>query len=186
MAQIREAVRQARPDIVYSCFGFPKQEWMIDQLRSALPSAWFLGLGGSLSMVAGELPRAPGWMRQAGLEWVHRLALEPKRLFKRYILQDAPFAMRLFSHALYSRLTIKRQNLEFTRMQTNAAQPSASQSSVPAEAVLGSHFPDETSRLMLKRLPIDRREQLAGPAACMEFRLTDAPVANAVAGGPGR
>ena len=99
VARIREAVTEAKPDIVYSCFGFPKQEWIIDQLRRALPSAWFLGLGGSFSMVAGELPRAPGWMRQLGLEWVHRLALEPKRLFKRYILQDAPLAIHLFSHA---------------------------------------------------------------------------------------
>jgi N-acetylglucosaminyldiphosphoundecaprenol N-acetyl-beta-D-mannosaminyltransferase len=105
---ICETVAEASPDIVYSCFGFPKQEWMISQLRKRMPTTWFLGLGGSLSMVAGELPRAPKWMQRTGLEWIHRMALEPQRLFQRYIIQDAPFALRLFSHALYSRWLFRR------------------------------------------------------------------------------
>ena len=107
MIEIFSTVVAARPDIVYSCFGFPKQEWVIQQLRQSLPATWFLGLGGSLSMITGELPRAPGWMRKTGLEWMHRMALEPRRLFKRYIVQDLPFAARLFSNSLKYRLTAR-------------------------------------------------------------------------------
>jgi N-acetylglucosaminyldiphosphoundecaprenol N-acetyl-beta-D-mannosaminyltransferase len=107
---ICEAVIETQPDIVYSCLGFPKQEWMINQLRARLPRTWFLGVGGSLSMVAGELPRAPKWMQRSGLEWLHRMALEPRRLFRRYIVQDVPFALRLFGHALYCRWQFKRQS----------------------------------------------------------------------------
>jgi exopolysaccharide biosynthesis WecB/TagA/CpsF family protein len=93
----------AKPDIVYSCFGFPKQEWVIQQLQPQLPGTWFLGLGGSFSMIAGEFRRAPQWMQKAGLEWVCRLAQEPRRLFKRYVVCDAPFAFRLFASALRDR-----------------------------------------------------------------------------------
>jgi exopolysaccharide biosynthesis WecB/TagA/CpsF family protein len=151
VADIRKAVTLARPDIVYSCFGFPKQEWMIDQLRDALPAAWFLGLGGSLSMVAGELPRAPRWMRHTGFEWVHRLALEPERLFKRYIVQDAPFAVRLFGHALYCRWTLPKQNSRFTRMRMSMAPRSVAQTSISSHAAGNRRLPDETSRLVMKR-----------------------------------
>jgi exopolysaccharide biosynthesis WecB/TagA/CpsF family protein len=103
VAAIRDQIVAVNPALVYSCFGFPKQEWVIQQLRERLPGSWFLGLGGSLSMVSGEFRRAPGWMRSTGLEWLCRLAQEPQRLFKRYIIQDAPFAWRLFASAIWHR-----------------------------------------------------------------------------------
>jgi exopolysaccharide biosynthesis WecB/TagA/CpsF family protein len=130
MIEIFSTVVAARPDIVYSCFGFPKQEWVIQQLRQGLPATWFLGLGGSLSMITGELPRAPGWMRKTGLEWMHRMALEPRRLFKRYIVQDLPFAARLFSNSIKYRLTAR----------AGRSLPYGS-SSVHAEAISASHEP---------------------------------------------
>jgi exopolysaccharide biosynthesis WecB/TagA/CpsF family protein len=103
VAAIRDQIVAANPAVVYSCFGFPKQEWVIQQLREHLPGSWFLGLGGSLSMISGEFWRAPRWMRSTGLEWLCRLAQEPHRLFKRYIIQDAPFVWRLFASALWHR-----------------------------------------------------------------------------------
>jgi N-acetylglucosaminyldiphosphoundecaprenol N-acetyl-beta-D-mannosaminyltransferase len=106
LAEMKHRVIAARPDLVYSCFGFPKQEWVIQQLRAHMPGSWFLGLGGSLSMLSGEFHRAPRWMQRAGLEWVCRLAQEPRRLFKRYLIHDAPFALYLFATALKQRWTI--------------------------------------------------------------------------------
>jgi len=103
VAAIKERIAAARPDLVYSCFGFPKQEWMIQQLQELLPGSWFLGLGGSLSMIAGEFRQAPVWMRRSGLEWVCRLGQEPRRLFTRYIVHDAPFAVRLLGNAVWHR-----------------------------------------------------------------------------------
>lgn len=100
MTEIGNALHSARPDLVYSCFGFPKQELVIAALRERLPSAWFLGLGGSLAIVSGRTPRAPRWIQEAGMEWAWRLALEPRRLFGRYIVRDLPFVCRLLGNAL--------------------------------------------------------------------------------------
>lgn len=103
MTEIGNALHSAKPDLVYSCFGFPKQEFVIHAVRHRLPSAWFLGLGGSLSMVSGRTRRAPGWMQNIGMEWLWRLGLEPQRLFHRYIINDLPFAIRLLAASLVER-----------------------------------------------------------------------------------
>ncbi|MEX2545789.1 MAG: WecB/TagA/CpsF family glycosyltransferase, partial [Phycisphaeraceae bacterium] len=93
----------ARPDIVYVALGSPKQERLIARLRPALPDAWWLGVGISFSFVAGHVRRAPRWMQRLGLEWVHRLAQEPRRLARRYLLQGLPFAARLLATAALPR-----------------------------------------------------------------------------------
>src|SRR5262249_49653614 len=60
--------------------------------------------GISLSFIAGEVKRAPKWVQRAGLEWLHRLAQEPRRLARRYLVQDIPFALfQLFPSALAAR-----------------------------------------------------------------------------------
>jgi N-acetylglucosaminyldiphosphoundecaprenol N-acetyl-beta-D-mannosaminyltransferase len=58
-----------------------------------------IGIGGSFGFVAGEVPRAPLWMQRLGLEWTHRLAQEPRRLARRYLIDDLPFGIRLLAHA---------------------------------------------------------------------------------------
>ena len=100
----------AAPDIVFCGLGFPKQEELIARLRLELPQTWFLGCGAALSFVGGALPRAPRWMQRAGAEWLHRLLVEPRRLFRRYVVQDLPFVCALFVQALGSRAvrTIER------------------------------------------------------------------------------
>jgi N-acetylglucosaminyldiphosphoundecaprenol N-acetyl-beta-D-mannosaminyltransferase len=100
MTEIGNALHSAKPDLVYSCFGFPKQELVISALRDRVPSTWFLGLGGSLAIVSGRTRRAPEWMQNIGMEWAWRLGLEPRRLFHRYIVRDLPFVFRLFGNAL--------------------------------------------------------------------------------------
>ena len=86
---------EAKPDVVFVGLGFPKQERLIEQLRETLPSAWFMGCGAAIGFVAGIRRRAPGWMQRAGVEWLHRLILEPRRLVRRYLLHDMPFAVHL-------------------------------------------------------------------------------------------
>jgi N-acetylglucosaminyldiphosphoundecaprenol N-acetyl-beta-D-mannosaminyltransferase len=105
MERIRAMLAAAAPDIVYVGLGFPKQERLIEQLRSTLPQAWFLGIGISFSFVAGEVKRAPRWMQRLGLEWVHRMAQEPGRLLKRYLVHGVPFAIRLMAGATRARFT---------------------------------------------------------------------------------
>jgi N-acetylglucosaminyldiphosphoundecaprenol N-acetyl-beta-D-mannosaminyltransferase len=94
-SRIVAELERTQPDIVYVGLGFPKQERLIGELRSQFPRTWFLGIGISISFVAGEVSRAPRWMQRSGLEWLHRLAQEPRRLVRRYLLIGIPFAARL-------------------------------------------------------------------------------------------
>lgn len=102
--RIREALRAARPALVLIGLGFPKQERLIRVLRAEMPETWFVGVGISLSFLAGEQPRAPAALQRLGLEWMHRLWHEPRRLFRRYVVQGFPFVLRLFTWALIHRL----------------------------------------------------------------------------------
>ena len=92
---VRERLATARPDIVFAGLGFPKQERIIAALAPGLPGTWFVGCGAAIPFAAGVLRRAPEWVQQAGLEWAWRLASEPRRLFRRYLVEDLPFAVRL-------------------------------------------------------------------------------------------
>lgn len=105
METIRRVLREARPDVVYVALGFPRQERLIERLRGELPEAWFVGVGISFSFLSGDVPRAPDWLQRIGLEWAHRLAKEPRRLARRYLVHDLPFAARLGLHSLRRRLT---------------------------------------------------------------------------------
>jgi N-acetylglucosaminyldiphosphoundecaprenol N-acetyl-beta-D-mannosaminyltransferase len=102
--RIERELRQTRPDIVYVGLGFPKQERLIVALRDRLPHTWFLSCGISFSFVAGEITRAPAVMQRLGLEWLHRMTQEPKRLYRRYLLHGIPFLVQLLSSALFFRL----------------------------------------------------------------------------------
>ena len=103
VAAIVAQLRATAPDIVYLALGFPKQEQLALRLAPHLPSTWFVGVGISFSFVAGEVQRAPRWMQAAGLEWVHRLHQEPRRLFRRYVVDGLPFAARMLASALRAR-----------------------------------------------------------------------------------
>ncbi|MEO0321476.1 MAG: WecB/TagA/CpsF family glycosyltransferase [Myxococcota bacterium] len=103
MEAMRAQLRASGADVVFVALGFPKQERLIRELRAELPEAWWLGVGISFSYLAGDVAQAPGWMQQLGLEWVHRLSQEPKRLAERYLVHDLPFAFRLLGDAARAR-----------------------------------------------------------------------------------
>ena len=98
------AIVESKPDLVYVGLGFPKQERVISRLRAELPFTWFLGCGAAVNFIAGDRARAPRWMQRTGLEWAHRLASEPRRLARRYVRHDAPYAMRLLASSCAQRL----------------------------------------------------------------------------------
>jgi N-acetylglucosaminyldiphosphoundecaprenol N-acetyl-beta-D-mannosaminyltransferase len=101
--RIAREVSAAKPDVVFVGLGFPKQEQLIQELRSHLPGAWFVGVGISISFAAGYVRRAPGWMQSLGLEWAHRLRQEPRRLASRYLVHGPPFAARLLGSSALAR-----------------------------------------------------------------------------------
>lgn len=104
IAHLTARLSNAAPDIVYVGLGKPKQDLLINQLRARLPQAWFVGVGISFSFVCGAVLRAPGWMQRLGLEWLHRLAQEPRRLGTRYLVHGLPLAAGLLSGAAIQRL----------------------------------------------------------------------------------
>jgi N-acetylglucosaminyldiphosphoundecaprenol N-acetyl-beta-D-mannosaminyltransferase len=104
LTAVRRRLLDAAPNIVYVGLGFPRQERIIYELAPMLPSAWFIGCGAAIPFAAGTATRAPVWMQRCGLEWAHRLAKEPRRLFRRYLLQDLPYAARLLLSAAVSRI----------------------------------------------------------------------------------
>ena len=103
MEAMRARLRDASPDFVYIGLPFPKASALANDLRHVLPHAWFLGIGVSFSFVCGDVVRAPRWMQRLGLEWIHRLQQEPRRLARRYLLEGLPFALRLFGASLAKR-----------------------------------------------------------------------------------
>jgi N-acetylglucosaminyldiphosphoundecaprenol N-acetyl-beta-D-mannosaminyltransferase len=88
-----DSVRAVRPDLVLVALGPPKQELWIDRHREALGSSVGIGIGAGLDFLIGRHKRAPRWMSQAGLEWFYRLAQEPRRLWRRYLLEAPRFAL---------------------------------------------------------------------------------------------
>ncbi|MEU5696804.1 WecB/TagA/CpsF family glycosyltransferase [Actinosynnema sp. NPDC020468] len=98
-AEVVASAVKAEPDLVLVGLGFPKQERLIRLLRAELPQAWFLGCGAGIPMAAGEFKRASGVVQKVGAEWLHRLALEPRRLARRYLRDDLPFALKLLVQA---------------------------------------------------------------------------------------
>lgn len=100
---LRSELANARPDVIYVAFGAPKEERIISRLRAHLPTPWWIGVGVSLSFMSGDIRRAPRWMQRAGIEWLHRLSQEPRRLAYRYLVQDLPFAARLLARAWLAR-----------------------------------------------------------------------------------
>lgn len=95
MKRLAHELLRVRPDIVLVGYDAPVCERAIDELRRALPSAWWLGVGVSFSFVSGEFRRAPSWLQAVGLEWLHRVSLEPGRLLGLCLFQCVPFAVTL-------------------------------------------------------------------------------------------
>ncbi|MFA6963648.1 MAG: WecB/TagA/CpsF family glycosyltransferase [Patescibacteria group bacterium] len=93
--EVVEAVKKSRSEILLVCLGAPLQEeWLVENLK-ATGAKIGIGLGGTFDFVARVVPRAPSWMQHAGLEWLFRLIIEPKRLFRQMALPKFMFLMLL-------------------------------------------------------------------------------------------
>jgi N-acetylglucosaminyldiphosphoundecaprenol N-acetyl-beta-D-mannosaminyltransferase len=104
LTAIDAALETAKPDIVFVGLGFPKQEHLILRLKSRFPKIWFVSCGISLSYLSGDVTRAPVWAQRLGLEWLHRLVHEPRRLARRYLVEGLPFFALLLASALRHRV----------------------------------------------------------------------------------
>ena len=90
-AAVIDAIRDARPDVVLVALGNPLQEDWILRHRGAIGAGVLIGVGALFDFWAGDKPRAPRLVRQLHLEWLFRLALEPRRLVRRYTIDIVGF-----------------------------------------------------------------------------------------------
>lgn len=89
--KIISLINNAKPDILFVGVGAPKQEKWIYHNLSDLKVPISLGIGASFDFIAGTINRAPKWMQKNGIEWLWRFGQEPKRLFRRYFIEDIAF-----------------------------------------------------------------------------------------------
>lgn len=89
--EVIDEIREHSPDIVLVALGCPKQEHFMLAAGQKLGPVVCVGVGASLDFVAGTVKRSPRWMSRVGLEWAYRLGQEPKRLWRRYLVQDPKF-----------------------------------------------------------------------------------------------
>lgn len=96
------AIRDARVDLLLVGIGCPKQErWMADH-RAELPCV-MVGVGAAFDLLAGRTREAPRWMQRSGLEWVHRLSQDPRRLWRRYARHNPRFVALFLAELLRRR-----------------------------------------------------------------------------------
>ena len=110
--EVVQAIRRCRPQLLFVALGCPKQEFWIHRWKHELDVPVCIGIGGTLDILTGRLKRAPRWVQRAGLEWLYRLQQEPRRLWRRYVLQDIPTTLRatgsVLREVLVSRMRWRR------------------------------------------------------------------------------
>ena len=98
--QIIQMINEAAPDIVWVGLSTPKQErWMAEHV-GRLTAPVLIGVGAAFDFLTGRKPQAPRWMQRAGLEWLFRLLTEPRRLWRRYLINNPLFVALVVLQAL--------------------------------------------------------------------------------------
>jgi N-acetylglucosaminyldiphosphoundecaprenol N-acetyl-beta-D-mannosaminyltransferase len=94
-ARLIRNIRDAAPAFLFVALGAPRQDFWIRDHLAELNVPVAMGVGCTLDLLAGTSSRAPAWMRSSGLEWAYRLVREPRRLWRRYLVNDLPLFARL-------------------------------------------------------------------------------------------
>jgi N-acetylglucosaminyldiphosphoundecaprenol N-acetyl-beta-D-mannosaminyltransferase len=91
------AIRDAAPDMLFVAMSSPRKEYFLAEHMPRLGVPFAMGVGGAIDVAAGRTRRAPRWMQRTGLEWLFRLAQEPRRMWRRYLRQNVFIARALIS-----------------------------------------------------------------------------------------
>ena len=103
LPEICASIHDAQPDVLLVAFGAPRQEAWIEEHFSKLNTHVAIGVGGLFDFYSGNTPRAPIWMREVGIEWMYRLIQEPRRMFKRYLIGNLVFVLRVLRYGKAAR-----------------------------------------------------------------------------------
>jgi len=102
--EIVKKIRALGAKIVLAAFGAPKQErWIQDNLKASGATVG-IGIGSAFDIISGDKPRAPKLLRDHGFEWFWRMIIEPRRLWKRYLVEDAAFIYLIMLESIKRRL----------------------------------------------------------------------------------
>lgn len=93
--QVADKISASGTDLLLVALGNPQQELWLAENLDRTGARVGIGVGAFFDFAAGEVARAPIWMRRARVEWLHRLVLEPRRLFRRYVLGNPTFVLRI-------------------------------------------------------------------------------------------
>jgi N-acetylglucosaminyldiphosphoundecaprenol N-acetyl-beta-D-mannosaminyltransferase len=94
LAELRACVAAARPDVIWVGLSSPAQEHFMAAHAASLDAGLLVGVGAAFDFLSGRRPQAPRWMQRSGLEWLHRLGTEPRRLWRRYLVHNPMFVLR--------------------------------------------------------------------------------------------
>jgi N-acetylglucosaminyldiphosphoundecaprenol N-acetyl-beta-D-mannosaminyltransferase len=103
-AEVAAAIAAARPDMLFVAMSSPRKEYFLGRYGRSMGVPFVMGVGGAIDVYAGVRRRAPRVAQQLGLEWLFRLAQEPRRLMKRYVKTNAVFVMLLSRELVKGRL----------------------------------------------------------------------------------
>jgi N-acetylglucosaminyldiphosphoundecaprenol N-acetyl-beta-D-mannosaminyltransferase len=98
-ASVVDTINSSEARILLVAFGVPRQELWLERWRDRLAPPVSMGVGGLFDFYSGRIPRAPVWMRDMGLEWLYRLMQEPGRMWRRYVIGNPLFLLRVRQQA---------------------------------------------------------------------------------------
>ncbi|MEG0884547.1 MAG: WecB/TagA/CpsF family glycosyltransferase, partial [Janthinobacterium sp.] len=93
-------ITEARADLLFVAISSPKKEHFLGQYQGQMKIPFAMGVGGTFDVAVGRVKRAPVWMQKSGLEWFYRFLQEPRRMFRRYFIEDMGFIRLFFKEAL--------------------------------------------------------------------------------------
>ena len=90
-ALVAEQIRASRADLLFVAISSPKKEQFLGKYQAHMRIPFAMGVGGTFDVAIGKVKRAPVWMQKSGLEWFYRFLQEPRRMFRRYFIEDMAF-----------------------------------------------------------------------------------------------
>jgi N-acetylglucosaminyldiphosphoundecaprenol N-acetyl-beta-D-mannosaminyltransferase len=99
-ANVVEQIKEAKADLLFVAISSPKKEHFLGRYQTEMKIPFAMGVGGTFDVAMGKVKRAPIWMQKAGLEWFYRFLQEPRRMFRRYFIEDMAFFGLLLKEAM--------------------------------------------------------------------------------------
>lgn len=99
--EIAEDIRDSEADLLFVAISSPKKELFLGRWRETMNVPYSMGVGGSFDVISGKLKRAPKWVQDLGLEWAYRWKQEPRRMFRRNMVDMPKFVAMVVAHKVF-------------------------------------------------------------------------------------